>query len=132
MYAALYPFTNEKTEAKVGPSLLRKAAQGMLQLENVSICSGYPVGPNCWEDKKLDDKSRDYQHSLIFEHSSTLILVSQSKRRGIKLKSLKITSEGFHLFLNTRMHAKVKHQIHIFFCIIHCYHLQRKICQGNC
>lgn len=51
MYATLYPLTKEKTEARVGPSSLRKGSLGYATPENASICSGYPVGPNCWEDK---------------------------------------------------------------------------------
>lgn len=47
-------------EAKSESSITQEEkAEGMPQLENVPPCSGYSVGPNYLEDRKLEGKSKD-------------------------------------------------------------------------
>ena len=51
-YANLHPLTNEQMEATSGSLITQEEqAESMLQLENVSSCSGYSAAPNYCKDK---------------------------------------------------------------------------------
>lgn len=64
----LCPHTNEEMEAKSeSPITQEEQVEGIPQLENVPTCSGYSVGPNYLEDRKLEGKSRDYLQFLTRE-----------------------------------------------------------------